>query len=72
MKLFMDKYRSGLEMTEEDVKLTSVSSKSNLNVRQKDIVENASFDNIAASPGGALSLLSSVAPPNDLILVTDR
>ena len=82
MKLFMDKYRSatGLEMREEDAKLTSgdakfVSIKSNL--IQKDMVGNVSstpggFKNIAFTSGETISLLPSVAPPNDLLLVTDR
>ena len=82
MKLFMDKYRSatGLEMREEDAKLTSgdakfVSIKSNL--IQKDMVGNVSstpggFENIGSTPGGAISLLANVGPANDLLLVTHR
>ena len=66
-------------MTEEEATLTSegtkVSFKSNLN--QKDTVGNVSstpggFENIGTTSGGAISLLPSVAPPNDLLLVTDR
>ena len=66
-------------MAEEDFKLTSVSFKSNLkNARhQEDMVGNISLENTSGGatpggPGGTLSLIPSVTPPNDLILVTDR
>ena len=82
----MEKYRSstGSKMAEEDFKLTSVSFKSNLkNARhQQGMVRNISLENTpggatsgGATPGGlggTLSLIPSVTPPNDLILVTDR
>ena len=87
MKLFMDKYRSasGLKMRDEEAKLTSEDAKSvsfKSNLYHKDMVGNVSFENIGAAPGGfkniaftsgeTISLLPSVAPPNDLLLVTDR
>ena len=73
MKLFMDKCRTtnGLEMTEED--FTFGDTKSNLNAPNLNAEGNVSFENITATSGGAISLLQSVAaPPNDLILVTNR
>ena len=69
----LEKYRSvcSLKMAEGDLKLTSVSFKSNLdNTGLRDDMEN-----ILVTPGGAggaLSLIPSVAAPNDLFLVTDR
>ena len=37
-----------------------------------NIATPGGFENIGATPGGSISLLPSVAPPNDLLLVTDR
>ena len=72
MKQILDSCRTmdGLEMADEDIKDSKVSFKSNLKAHQNK--ENISFENIATSPGGAISHLPTVTPPNDLILVTDR
>ena len=77
MKQILDSCRivDGLEMTGKDIKDPKVSVKSNLKAHQnkEEKVGNISFENIATSPGGAISLLPTLAPPpNDLILVTDR
>ena len=76
MKQILDRCRTmdGLEMADEDIKMTSGDSKASFksNLKANQNKGTISFETIANSPGGAVSHLPTVTPPNDLILVTDR
>ena len=76
MKQILDRCRTmdGLEMADEDIKMTSGDSKASFksNLKANQNKGTISFETIANSPGGSISHLRTLAPPNDLILVTDR